>query len=102
MVVVVFATGAAVVDVVVVDVVVVGEEAAHLGVVMLSCISVTAPAPDACSPARRRPSTVTLSAREILAEARIVPPNVEPEPKVEELPTCQKTLQDCVPFIRLT
>ncbi len=45
---------------VVVVVVVVGV-AAHVGRLIVSWIKVTAPAPDACSPARRRPVTVTLS-----------------------------------------
>jgi hypothetical protein len=69
---------------------------------MVSCISVTAPAPDACSPAGRRPSTVTLSVSEMLAEARITPRKVEPDPSTADEPTCQKTLQDWAPLISST
>ena len=38
----------------------------------------------------------------MLVSARIVPRNVEPVPSVAELPTCQNTLQDWAPLIRLT
>ena len=38
----------------------------------------------------------------MLVNARIVPRKVEPVPSVAELPTCQKTLQDWAPLIRLT
>jgi hypothetical protein len=38
----------------------------------------------------------------MLVNARMVPRKVEPVPRVAELPTCQKTLQDWAPLIRLT
>ena len=59
--------------------------------------SVTAP-----FSARARPSTVTPWVTVMLVRARIVPANVEPVPSVAELPTCQKTLHDWAPLIRLT
>jgi hypothetical protein len=63
--------------------------AAQAGVVMVSWIRVTAPLPDACSPASSRPSTVTLSATEMSSKARIVPRKIEPDPRVAELPTAR-------------
>ena len=38
----------------------------------------------------------------MLVNAMMVPRKVEPVPSVAELPTCQKTLQDWAPLIRLT
>ena len=51
--------------------------------------------------ARTRPSTVTPVVTVMLCSAMIVPRNVEPVPSVAELVTCQKTLQDWAPLIRL-
>lgn len=79
-----------------------GVLAAHAGEEMVSPISVTAPVPEACSPASRRPSTVAALSTEMLAEARMVPRNVEPEPSVAELPTCQNTLHDWAPLTSTT
>lgn len=69
----------------------------HAGLVMVSESNVTAPLR-----ASTRPSTVTLVVTVMLVRARIVPRNVEPVPRVAELPTCQKTLQDWAPLTRLT
>jgi hypothetical protein len=68
---------------------------------MVSWINVTAPAPDACSPAIKRPSTVTPLPREMSSCAMTVPRNVEPAPRVAALPIFQKMLHDCAPRTRL-
>ncbi len=65
-------------------------------VVIVSVSSVTAPLR-----ASTRPSTVTPVVTVMLVSARIVPRNVEPVPSVAELPTCQKTLHDWAPLMRL-
>ena len=48
------------------------------------------------------PYTVTPSATVTDVSARIVPPNVEPDPNAAELPTRQKTLHGLAPFTKLT
>ena len=89
--------GAVVVVAAVVVAGVVATGVAQLGFVIVSVSSVTAP-----FRASTRPSTVTPVVTVMLVKARIVPRNVEPVPSVAELPTCQKTLQDWAPLIRLT
>lgn len=74
----------------------------QVGVVIVSWIKVTAPVPEACSPPRSRPSTVTALPREMLSWARMVPRKVEPAPRVAALPTFQKMLQELAPLTRLT
>jgi hypothetical protein len=74
----------------------VGVAAAHVERVIVSVSSVTAPLR-----ASTRPSTVVPVVTVMLVSAMMVPRNVEPVPSVAELPTCQKTLQDCAPLIRL-
>jgi len=81
---------------VVVVVVVVGV-AAHVGFVMVSVSNVTAPLL-----ASTRPSTVTPVVTVMEVRARMVPRKLELVPSVAELPTCQKTLQDWAPLIKLT
>jgi hypothetical protein len=76
---------------VVLAVVVVGVST-HDGIVMTFVSSVTAPAR-----ASSRPCTFAFVLAVIDARARIVPAKLEPTPRVAELPTCQKTLQGCVP-----
>jgi hypothetical protein len=88
--------------VVVADPVVLVTGVVHVGLVIVSWISVTAPAPEACSPPNNRPSTVTPSPSEMVSWARIVPRNVEPVPSVAALPTFQKMLHACAPRIRVT
>jgi 3-hydroxyacyl-CoA dehydrogenase len=68
----------------------VGAAGAHVNLTIVSLSSVTAP-----SRASTRPSTVTPVVTVMLADARIVPMNLEPVLSVAELPICQKTLQDC-------
>jgi hypothetical protein len=63
---------------------VVATGAAQDDLVIVSVSSVTAPLP-----ASTRPSTLTPVVRVMLADARIVPRNVEPVPSVAELPICQ-------------
>jgi hypothetical protein len=58
---------------------------------MLLASIVTAPVLANALPFMRAPVT-----RVMLADARILPANAVPEPRVAELPTCQKTL-DCRP-----
>ncbi len=65
--------------------------------VIVSVSSVTAP-----FRANTRPSIVTPVVTVMLVNARMVPTKVEPVPSVAELPTCQNTLQDWAPLIRLT
>ena len=64
---------------------------------MVFVISVTAPLR-----ASIRPSTVAPALRLMLVSAITVPRNLEPAPIVAELVTCQKTLQDEAPLMRLT
>ena len=52
--------------------------------------------------ARIRPATVLPVCKEADVRAMTVPTNVVSVPRVAELPTCQKTLQACVPLIRAT
>src|SRR5688572_27567136 len=52
--------------------------------------------------ASSRPSTLALVLAVIEARAMTVPAKVEPTPSVDELPTCQKTLQAWAPLMRLT
>jgi hypothetical protein len=52
--------------------------------------------------ASARPSIATPVVTVIEVKARIDPANVEFVPRVAELPTCQKTLQDWAPFISNT
>ena len=79
----------------------VGTGAAHVGRMIVSWISVTAPVPDACSPASSRPMTVTPLPREMLSCAMTVPSSVEPAPRVAALPIFQKMLHACAPRMRL-
>jgi hypothetical protein len=78
-------------------VVVVGALRSHVGVLNVSVSSVTAPLR-----ARARPCTVTPVVTLIDVRARIVPTNVDPVPRVAELPTCQNTLHCCAPLINVT
>ena len=80
--------------VVVDDVVVVG---AQTGLVMTLESKVTAPLR-----ASSRPCTTAFVVAVMEVKARIVPMNVEPTPRTEELPTCQKTLHAWAPFTRAT
>ena len=48
------------------------------------------------------PSTVAVVLAVIVVRARTLPLNVVVVPRVAELPTCQYTLQDWAPLIRLT
>jgi hypothetical protein len=73
-----------------------GVTVAHVDVIM-SFIKVTSP-----FRASTRPFTVTPPARVIDVRAMMVPPNVEPDPRVAELVTCQKTLQGSAPLMNLT
>src|SRR4029079_4431475 len=77
-------------------VVVVPGAVAQVGLVMVLVSSVTAP-----FRASTRPSTVAPVVRVMLVRARIVPRKLEPVPRVAELPTCQNTLQDWAPPVRL-
>jgi hypothetical protein len=52
--------------------------------------------------ASSRPATVALVSAVIEVKARTVPTKVEPTPSVDELPTCQKTLQAWAPLMRRT
>ena len=52
--------------------------------------------------ARSRPSTVAVEFAVIDASAMIVPAKVDPDPRVAELPTFQKTLQWLAPPINET
>jgi len=52
--------------------------------------------------AKSLPSTVAFVLAVIDVRARMFPLNVVAVPRVAELPTCQKTLQDRAPLIRLT
>jgi hypothetical protein len=52
--------------------------------------------------ASTRPWTVTPVFNDADVSAMIVPVKSEPDPRVAELPTCQKTLQACAPFSRST
>jgi hypothetical protein len=83
--------------VVVVDEVVVVVSGGHTGLVTVFESSVTAP-----FRANNRPWTPALVLAVIDVKARMVPTNVEPTPRVAELPTCQKTLQGCAPLISTT
>jgi CBS domain-containing protein len=68
----------------------------HVDVIM-SLFKVTSP-----FRASTRPFTVTPPAIVIDVRAMMVPPNVEPEPRVAELVTCQKTLQGLPPLMKST
>jgi hypothetical protein len=76
---------------------VVAAGAAHVDLVIVFVSSVTAPLR-----ARTRPSTVAPVVSVMLCSARMVPRKLDPVPSVAELPTCQKTLQACAPFVKLT
>lgn len=52
--------------------------------------------------ASSRPFTVALVVAMLEAKAMTVPTNLERTPSVDELPTCQKTLQAWAPLMRLT
>ena len=78
-------------------VVVVGGVVLHVGLVIVSVSSVTAPLR-----ASTRPSMVVPVVTVMLVRAKIVPRKKEPVPSVAELPICQKMLQDWAPFVRLT
>jgi hypothetical protein len=68
----------------------------HVDLVMVFVSRVTAPLR-----AKSLPSTVAPVVAVMLVSARMVPRNLVPVPRVAELPTCQKTLQDCAPLIRV-
>ena len=76
---------------------VVAVEVEHVDLVIVSLIKVTSP-----FRASARPSTVTPLAIVIDVRAMMVPPNVEPDPRVAELVTCQKTLQGWPPLMKRT
>jgi len=69
----------------------------QVGVVMVSVSRVTAPLR-----ARTRPSMVTPVVTVMSVKARMLPRNVEPVPRVAELPTCQNTLQAWAPLVSST
>ena len=75
----------------------VGTATVQVGLVIESLIHVTAP-----FRARTRPLTVTplLSVTDV--RTKIVPTNVDPDPSVAELVTCQKTLQGEPPLMNET
>jgi hypothetical protein len=73
------------------------DNAVQLDVVNVSLMSVTSP-----FRANARPWTVTPFASVMDVRARIVPTKVEPEPRVAELVTCQKTLQELPPLMKTT
>lgn len=79
----------------VVVVVVVGR--AHRGLVTVLESKVVAP-----FRASNRRSKVAFVFALIEVNARMVPTNLEPTPSVEELPTCQKTLQAWAPLASVT
>src|ERR1700680_2655317 len=64
---------------------------------MLLVSSVTAP-----FLAKTLPFTLAPVVRVMLVSARMFPTNDVLVPRVAELPTCQKTLQDCAPLIKRT
>ena len=68
-----------------------------VGLVMTLVSSVTAPLR-----ASRRPTTRAPVVAVMLVLARTVPTNLDPVPNVAELPTCQTTLQERAPLMRLT
>ena len=70
---------------------------AHASVRNLSLMSETSP-----FRASALPYTVTPSATVIDVRANIVPTNVDPDPRVAELVTCQNTLQGLAPFTKAT
>ena len=74
-----------------------GARPAHCALVIVLLSSVTAPLR-----ARSRPSTVAPVVTVIDVSAKMLPLNVVVVPSVAELPTCQKTLQDWAPLMRLT
>ena len=78
-------------------VVVVAPDPVQDGRATVSVSRVTAPLR-----ANRRPSMVTPVLTVILVSARIDPRKTDPTPSVAELPTCQKTLHDWVPFTNWT
>jgi hypothetical protein len=97
-VVVVGATVVVVVDVVdVVDVVVVGGTARHVGDVIALPCSVTPPLR-----ASARPCKLAPVANEIDVRARMLPTNEVVVANVAELPTCQTTLHACTPPVSTT
>jgi hypothetical protein len=69
----------------------------HAGVVKVFVSKVTAPLR-----ASARPTTVLPVSTVIEVNAMIVPAKVDPGFKVAELPTCQNTLQACVPLVMTT
>ena len=74
------------------------ELIAHVpGALMVLLSKVTAPLR-----AKRLPSDITPVFTVIELCARMFPRNVEPVPKVAELPTCQKTLHSLPPLIKST
>ena len=77
--------------------VVVTGAAEHVGGTIVSFWRVTAPLR-----ASTRPCTVTPVFTVADVSAMIVPEKSEYEPRVAELPTCQKTLHACAPFSRST
>lgn len=74
-----------------------GGAALHVDVMNWSLIKVTVPFRDSALPL-----TVTPSARVMDIRAKIVPTKEEPDPRVAELVTCQKTLHGLPPLMKLT
>ena len=74
-----------------------GGAALHVDVLKWSLISVTSPLR-----ASALPWTVTALSSVMDVIARIVPTKEEPEPRVAELVTCQKTLQGLPPLMNTT
>lgn len=74
-----------------------GDAAHAVGLMMVFVSRVTAPLR-----ASARPTTVAPVVRVMLCSAMTVPTSLELVPSVAELPTCQKTLQERAPLIRLT
>ena len=64
------------------------------GLDIVSASNVTAPFLAKTLPCMFAPDVTVMEVRAI-----IVPLNVEPDPNVAELVTCQNTLQDCAPLI---
>src|SRR3984957_8548029 len=54
------------------------------------------------APAIARPLTTALSARVIVVSASMLPSTTQPAAIVAEVPTCQKMLDACAPFFRIT
>lgn len=85
------------VEVVVVELVVVVAIAAHSGTVMALLSKVTAPFLASARPSRLAPLSSVID-----VNAKMEPTKLVVVPMVADEPTCQKTLQACAPFSRIT